>query len=141
MLTVTKNDTPWWSWPINITEEQWANDRFHLEDQAADHSFRVNRFLHPRVRLSEAWLIIDRADVLRENHYFRTANSYLEQIIENPDEIGGRRRYMSLRDSRGSTDWLKRILASANFESSVLRAMLIRLLTAKLATAKHSPRR
>jgi len=113
-------------WPQRsrgLTREQEVNDLLHLEDQAADHAFRINWFLRPECRLPDGLLLWERADVLRSYSCRYPNNSYLEWIIKNPDVIGGRWRYMSLRDSGESTVWLKRLLR---------RQILIRLLTAKL---------
>jgi hypothetical protein len=101
----------WWDWSHDITAEQEANRRLYIEDQAADHAFRINRFFHPKYRLSEDRLIKDRAYVLRANNFSYPENSYVEQMIKNPDVIGGRRRYMSLREPGGSTGWLKQFLS------------------------------
>jgi hypothetical protein len=121
----------WWRSGRNATAEEEANDTLYHEDQATDHTFRINQFLHPKSRLLEDRLIQDRANVLWANDRLYPANSYIEQMIENPDVIAERRRYMSLREPRGSMDWLLRIL-----ESSARRAVLIRLLMAKLAAAR-----
>jgi len=125
-----------WHWPHDITEEEKANDRLHHEDQAADHAFRINQFFRPKYRLPVACLIQDRTHVLRANHHDYPANSYIAQIIKKPDEIGGRRRYMSLREPDGSTNWLRQLLPGQKFEPSASRTTILRLLTTKLAAAR-----
>jgi len=122
--------------PGDITAEQRANDELHHEDQAADHAIRINRFLHPACRLAEDRLVEERAFVLRAYNLIHPANSYVERIMRRPDEIGGRRRYMSLREPSGSTGWLKQLLPSQQFEPSAHRSAILRLLT-----TKHSLRR
>jgi len=118
-----------WDLSHHLSDEQTANARLYLEDQAADHAFRINWFFRPEFRLPDYCLLVERADVLRSYCCHYPTNLYLEWIIKNPDVIGGRQRYMSLRDSGGSIDWLKCLLR---------RQTLIRVLKPKLAAANSS---
>jgi hypothetical protein len=93
-----------------ITTEEKANYILHREDQAADHAFRINWFLHPKYRLPDDCLIEDRTHVLRYYSRVNPENSYVEQLVRSPDEIDGRWRYVSLREPGGSADWLNRLL-------------------------------